>query len=309
MQRAAAKADKRTQGVEEYLEAIFKLQRGDEPLTVRHVAERAVRVAAFRERDAGPLARSGPHGAGRRGHRPHAAGRGRGRRLVRRHRLSERFLVDYLHLPWDAVHEEACKLEHVLSPEVEARLAEQLGDPHTCPHGHAIPERRRRSRRGAAAAAAELDAGEAGVIGCVTDESGDLLRYLASLGLLPDTPVEVESVAPLRRPAAGARRPAPSTRWAARWPARSSCALSDGHRPDGRSLRAASPTPGRDELRRVCLAGNPNVGKSIAVQRASPAPAAETANYAGVTIEAAQRVPRVGRARGRGGRPARHLRP
>ena len=48
-----------------------------------------------------------------------------GAALVRRHRLSERFLVDYLDMPWDAVHDEACKFEHVLSPEVEARSEER----------------------------------------------------------------------------------------------------------------------------------------------------------------------------------------
>ena len=132
----------RTQSAEEYLEAIFKLQRGTEPVTVKRLADRArpcrrppsPRCSAACARPAS--SRSPPRAAASRSPRRATS---RARRLVRRHRLSERFLVDYLDMPWDAVHDEACKLEHVLSPEVEARLAEQLGNPLTCPHGHAIP--------------------------------------------------------------------------------------------------------------------------------------------------------------------------
>ena len=123
-----------------------------------------------------------------------------GARLVRRHRLSERFLVDYLGMPWDDVHDEACKFEHVLSPEVEARLAEQLGDPRTCPHGHAIPDEDGSLSEEELRPLSQFEPGDAGVIGCIAEENGDLLRYLASLGLLPETPVEVESVAPFGGP-------------------------------------------------------------------------------------------------------------
>src|SRR5690606_35949767 len=61
------------------------------------------------------------------------------RRLVRRMRLAERLLSDVLKLPLHRIYDEACKLEHAMSDEVEARLAEVLGDPDTCPHGFPIP--------------------------------------------------------------------------------------------------------------------------------------------------------------------------
>ena len=60
-------------------------------------------------------------------------------RIIRRHRLVERLLVDYLGIDWADVHEEACLLEHAISPLVEERLYERLGRPKTCPHGNPIP--------------------------------------------------------------------------------------------------------------------------------------------------------------------------
>jgi DtxR family transcriptional regulator, Mn-dependent transcriptional regulator len=60
-------------------------------------------------------------------------------RVVRRHRLAERFLTDVLNLPWAEAHHEAGKWEHVMSDSVEAALDEFLGSPTTCPHGNPIP--------------------------------------------------------------------------------------------------------------------------------------------------------------------------
>lgn len=59
--------------------------------------------------------------------------------VVRRHRLAERLLVDVLRVPWHQVHEEACRLEHAISDNLEGHLIALLGDPATCPHGNPIP--------------------------------------------------------------------------------------------------------------------------------------------------------------------------
>ena len=56
--------------------------------------------------------------------------------LVRRHRLVERLLTDMLQMPWNKVHEEAEKLEHAISPELEERLLDLFGKSGTCPHGN-----------------------------------------------------------------------------------------------------------------------------------------------------------------------------
>jgi len=58
--------------------------------------------------------------------------------VSRRHRLIERFLTDVLGIPWDEVHEEAERLEHAMSPVLEARMLAAIGNAKTCPHGHPI---------------------------------------------------------------------------------------------------------------------------------------------------------------------------
>lgn len=60
-------------------------------------------------------------------------------RVVRRHRIAERFLTDVLGLSWSIAHHEACKWEHVLTAEVESAMNKLLGTPTTCPHGNPIP--------------------------------------------------------------------------------------------------------------------------------------------------------------------------
>ncbi|GAC1457294.1 MAG: metal-dependent transcriptional regulator [Candidatus Limnocylindrales bacterium] len=59
--------------------------------------------------------------------------------IVRRHRLAERFLVEVLGFAWWKTHEEAERLEHAMSPEMESRMTAVLADPQTCPHGNPMP--------------------------------------------------------------------------------------------------------------------------------------------------------------------------
>jgi len=190
-----------SQSTEEYLEAIYKLGGVETEVTVRDlaatlgVARPSVSEMLTRLETAG-LVRRGTAGAAT----LTAAGGLEGARLVRRHRLSERFLADYLALPWDQVHDEACKFEHVLSDEVEARLAAQLGNPETCPHGHQIPGEDGSLDEVVTRPLSDLEAGEATTIVRIADEHSDLLRYLASLGLLPETPLVVEGTAPFGGP-------------------------------------------------------------------------------------------------------------
>jgi DtxR family transcriptional regulator, Mn-dependent transcriptional regulator len=68
-----------------------------------------------------------------------AAGRERAVKVMRKHRLAERLLTDVIGLPWENVHREACRWEHVISDEVERRLVEILGDPIESPYGNPIP--------------------------------------------------------------------------------------------------------------------------------------------------------------------------
>lgn len=120
--------------------------------------------------------------------------------VLRRHRLSERLFADVLGLPWDRVHDEAMRLEHALTPEAEARLATLLNHPETCPHGGPIP-----APDGSLTVppTRPLDGVPAGTrvwIQQIIEEEATLLRYLASLGLLPRTELRVEEVAPFGGP-------------------------------------------------------------------------------------------------------------
>jgi DtxR family transcriptional regulator, Mn-dependent transcriptional regulator len=66
-------------------------------------------------------------------------GRTRATRVMRKHRLAERLLVDVIGLEWEFVHEEACRWEHVMSERVERRLLDLLGHPRLSPYGNPIP--------------------------------------------------------------------------------------------------------------------------------------------------------------------------
>ena len=81
-------------------------------------------------------------------------------KVVRKHRLAERLLVDVIGLEWHKVHREAGRWEHVISDDVEARLVELLGDPATCPHGNPIPGSHSRPPATPVRPLAEVDAGE-----------------------------------------------------------------------------------------------------------------------------------------------------
>jgi len=120
--------------------------------------------------------------------------------LLRRHRLSERLLVDMLGMNWHEVHDEACRLEHAISPQVEQRLVEKLGDPDTCPHGNPIPgktvaEGYRRL--------VDVGVGENVVIRRIAQRAEaepGLLRYLEEHGLKPGATVGVREVVPFNGP-------------------------------------------------------------------------------------------------------------
>ena len=128
------------------------------------------------------------------------AGQAQALAVIRRHRLWERFLTDVLGLSWDQVHEEACRLEHVTSPLVEERLAQLLGQPETCPHGHPIPTAAGEIVVEAGRPLAELRPGQRARVLRVPEEDVALLRYLATLGLKPQATVLVETVAPFQGP-------------------------------------------------------------------------------------------------------------
>ena len=119
--------------------------------------------------------------------------------VVRHHRLLEQYLSETLGMSIDEVHAEADRLEHALSEELEARIDESLGFPTHDPHGDPIPDADLNLQADALRALADLEPGERSVVKRVPDDT-DLLRYLASLGLLPGASVVLVRAAPFGGP-------------------------------------------------------------------------------------------------------------
>jgi DtxR family Mn-dependent transcriptional regulator len=116
--------------------------------------------------------------------------------MLRHHRLIELFLAELLDVPWDQLHQEAERLEHVLSEELEERIAAKLGNPSRDPHGDPIPRRDGTIEDVEAIPLTSLPVGKSGTITRVPDGDPELLKYLQSLGLVPDASVTLEAIAP-----------------------------------------------------------------------------------------------------------------
>lgn len=190
-----------TPGIEEYLEALFHLQREEKPISTKELADHLgiapASVTEMIKKLAGrKLIRYTPY----RGVKLTANGRKAAAALVRRHRLSERFLADMLGVPWEDLHDEACKFEHIISEKVEEKLVEALGNPATCPHGNPIPSASGKLVEEEDVTLASLKPGQEAVIVRITDEKPEFLQYLGNLGLMPDVPIKVKEIAPFNGP-------------------------------------------------------------------------------------------------------------
>jgi len=118
--------------------------------------------------------------------------------VLRRHRLTERFLVDMLGMQWHQVHEEACRLEHFISGAVEDRVIASLNYPTTCPHGNPIPGSVENARtylkdQGAVRLSTLTTRDKAAIllISEVVEDEEALILYLHDKGLTPGTQLTV----------------------------------------------------------------------------------------------------------------------
>jgi DtxR family Mn-dependent transcriptional regulator len=167
---------------EEYLQTLYWLQEAKLPLTGANMA-RAMQLSAPTVHEMiGRLERDGYI---TRGHNKAisftATGLDHAEGIVRRHRLIERFLTDVLGIPWDEVHEEAERLEHAMSPVLEARMLAAIGDAKTCPHGHPIAG----GSRIEGVPLADVQEGATVTILRFENEAEDLLHYLKEVGIEP----------------------------------------------------------------------------------------------------------------------------
>jgi DtxR family Mn-dependent transcriptional regulator len=183
--------------MQDYLKAIYHLDDEGEPATTVVLAERlgvaapSVTHMVKRLQEMGLVLHS-PY----RDIELTPAGRAAAIEVVRHHRLIELYLTEFLDMPWERVHAEAERLEHVLSEDLESRMAEKLGQPCVDPHGHPIP-----THDGAVSDLPSLtlwDAplGSHAIIALVSDRDPLLLAHLAQLGLTPGAAVDVLDIAP-----------------------------------------------------------------------------------------------------------------
>ena len=184
--------DKTSVSQEDYLKAIWEmLEEQQLPISARlaeelDVTPPAVTAAVKR------MARDGHVTVKRGGHiLLTAKGRKFAQRLMLRHQLAEMLLTEVIGLSWAKAHAEAERMEHAISPEVEALLLKRFGDRKTCPHGVPVNGGLARLRKQGGVLLSELRPRESGEILCVYEKDEGFLEFLENLRLRPSTKLEV----------------------------------------------------------------------------------------------------------------------
>lgn len=183
-----------TQAVEDYLKVIYKLEQSGETVTTGAIAERLGVAQASVSNMVKKLARLRLVE-----HTPYRqiqltpGGKKVALEVIRHHRLLELYLSRMLGVSLDRVDAEAERLEHVLSEDVEERIAQSLGEPTTDPHGDPIPARDGTVEHLQHPVLADLAPGAKGTIVRVSDSDPAILRDLAGSGMLPGADFEVVS--------------------------------------------------------------------------------------------------------------------
>jgi DtxR family transcriptional regulator, Mn-dependent transcriptional regulator len=182
----AATDHSHSSAIEDYAKSIYSLQQraGGDAVSTNALAERCGVTPASASAMIKKLAERGlvvhePY----RGVKLTEAGQRLALETLRHHRLLELYLAEHLDVPWDRVHEEAEALEHVLSEELEARIAAKLGHPTHDPHGDPIPDSDLVIHEGQTEALSSVADGCSGRFVRVSDSDPEMLRYLAARGI------------------------------------------------------------------------------------------------------------------------------
>ena len=184
--------DKTSVSQEDYLKAIWEmLEDNQTPISARLAEELQVTppaVTAALKR----MTRDGHVSVDRKGQIVLTLkGRKLAEHLALRHQLAEMLLTDVIGLSWAKAHDEAERLEHAISPEVEALLIKRFGDKKSCPHGVPMRGGIATLRKPGAVLLSDLRGKDSGEILCVYEKDADFLEFLEGLHLRPSTTVDV----------------------------------------------------------------------------------------------------------------------
>jgi DtxR family Mn-dependent transcriptional regulator len=189
---AAVANEPLTRSVEDYLKAIYQLSPEGRPASTSEIAQL---LALSPPSVTGMVKRLSEHGllehVPYRGVQLTDEGRRAALRMVRRHRLIEAYLVEFLGYSWDTVHEEAERLEHAVSDTMVERMATALGNPVVDPHGDPIPSADGFVHELSCTPLSDVPVGQTVELHRVNESQPDRLRYIASLGLKPGVLVTV----------------------------------------------------------------------------------------------------------------------
>jgi DtxR family Mn-dependent transcriptional regulator len=190
-----------TDGMLDYLAAIYKLGRNNEKVTTSALAERMhVSAAAAssmlkRLEDSGFADRSGNDGV-----KLTEQGLLAALQLIRRHRLLEVFLLQVMGYTWDQVDDEAHRLQHAISANFEERMDALCNYPTHCPHGDPIPRKDGAMPEERLMCVWELAPGRQGILHRVDSSDARVLRYLSQLMLMPGRKIKLVDIAPFNGP-------------------------------------------------------------------------------------------------------------
>ncbi|MCL6578508.1 MAG: metal-dependent transcriptional regulator [Candidatus Bathyarchaeota archaeon] len=177
---------------EEYVEAIYKLQKRSGIAKTKELAEELDVVPGsitntIEHLEKHNLVEHEPY----KGVKLTAKGEALALYIIRRHRLAERLLTDILNAEWSDVHENACKLEHALTEDVIALLEKKLEYPKVCPHGNPIPNEHGEIEEQECYPLTEVRLNELCKVVKISNENREKLQLLANNGIKPDATIHI----------------------------------------------------------------------------------------------------------------------
>ena len=190
-----------TQAVQDYLKIIFKLANNGKAVSTNAIAEK---LQISQASVTGMIKKLSDLKLTT--HRPYygveltQTGRKIALEIIRHHRLLELYLAEALGYSWDQVHDEAEKLEHVISEEFEDKMAKILGNPKADPHGAPIPSKDGLIEERTLECLSVIDVGQKVQVKEVSDKDPEMLRYLGDIGIFPEVMIDVMEKAPFGGP-------------------------------------------------------------------------------------------------------------